>query len=53
MPGTAAGTHSFSTRSVFSATSPTDARLPDFLPGTIMFGLSTMPSSATRLKNSA
>ena len=35
-------------RTVFSATSSTEARLADFLPGTTMFGLSTMPSSATR-----
>ena len=49
MPGTAPGTQALSRRTVFSATSSTEAFLPDFLPGTAMFGLSTMPSSATRL----
>ncbi len=39
MPGTAAGTHSFNTRMVFSATSATEACFGDFLPGTTMFGL--------------
>ena len=48
MPGTAAGTHSFSTLTVFCATSSADACFADFLPGTTMFGLSTVPSSFTR-----
>ena len=49
MPGTAAGAQSFSTVSVRSATSSTDACSPAVLaPGTTMFGFSTMPSSATR-----
>ena len=48
MPGTAPGTQFFSIRTVFSATSSTPARLAFFLPEIAMFGLSTMPSSATR-----
>ena len=47
MPGTAAGTVAFSTRSVFSATSSRDA-LRAALPSITMFGFSTMPSRLTR-----
>ena len=47
MPGTAAGTQRLSTVRVFSATSETEARCALFFPDTIMFGLSTMPSSWT------
>jgi hypothetical protein len=38
----------FNTRKVFSAISPSDTCLADFLPGTTILGLSTMPSSLTR-----
>ena len=48
MPGTAPGTQFFSIRTVFSATSCTEAFLLLFLPGTAMLGFSTMPSSGTR-----
>ena len=48
MPGTAAGTHAFNSRTVFSATSSTEACFAHFLPEIAMFGFSTMPSSSTR-----
>ena len=48
MPGTAAGTHAFSRRTVFSATSSTEACFGLFLPEIAMFGFRTMPSSSTR-----
>jgi hypothetical protein len=47
MPGTAGGTVALSAFTVFAATSSTLAVVPDFWPGTTMFGLSTMPSSMT------
>ena len=39
MPGTAAGTQAFNSRTVFSATSSTEACFAHFLPETAMFGL--------------
>src|SRR5579863_203440 len=52
-PGTAGGTHAFSTASVRLATVSTEHVWPLVLPQTTMFGFSTMPSSATRCSNSS
>ena len=48
MPGTAAGTQAFNRRTVFSATSSTEACFGLFLPEIAMLGFRIMPSSATR-----
>ena len=48
------GTQAFNKRTVFSATSSTDACLALFLPAIAMLGFRIMPSSATRwIRNSA